>query len=65
MPHASFHPLIQQWFQERFAAPTEAQRLGWAAIQQRHDALIAAPTGSGKTLDRVPGRHRSSVAAGP
>src|SRR6266571_5160142 len=47
---AGFHPLIQQWFQQRFAGPTEAQRLGWPAIQKRLDTLIAAPTGSGKTL---------------
>ena len=50
MPLENFHPLIQQWFQERFAAPTDVQRLGWSAIQKQHDTLIAAPTGSGKTL---------------
>src|ERR1700674_5021843 len=50
MPLRNFHPLIRQWFQESFLAPTEAQRLGWPAIQDRQDALIAAPTGSGKTL---------------
>lgn len=45
-----FHHLINQWFTERFAAPTEPQRLGWPAIQRGTDTLIAAPTGSGKTL---------------
>jgi ATP-dependent Lhr-like helicase len=47
---SSFHPLIRQWFEQRYRAPTEAQRLGWAEIRQNHDTLIAAPTGSGKTL---------------
>jgi ATP-dependent Lhr-like helicase len=42
--------LIGRWFQGRFQEPTEAQRLGWPAIQNRQDTLVAAPTGSGKTL---------------
>ena len=46
----SFHPLIRQWFEQRYGEPTVAQRLGWPEIQERHDTLIAAPTGSGKTL---------------
>src|SRR5436190_24016843 len=50
MPLASFHPLIRRWFESRSAAPTEAQTLGWPAIAAGQDALIAAPTGSGKTL---------------
>src|SRR6516225_10419743 len=50
MPLQNFHPLIRQWFHSRFAAPTEAQRLGWPVILERRDTLIAAPTGSGKTL---------------
>jgi len=45
-----FHPLIIQWFQSRFNAPTEPQVESWPHIQQRRDILVAAPTGSGKTL---------------
>ena len=45
-----FHPLIAQWFKERFGEPTPPQALGWPAIASGGDTLIAAPTGSGKTL---------------
>jgi ATP-dependent helicase Lhr and Lhr-like helicase len=45
-----FHPVIQQWFRSRFAAPTEPQLLGWPHLAESKDVLIAAPTGSGKTL---------------
>ena len=50
MSLSSFHPIIAKWFGHRFAAPTEAQRLGWPSIVEGRDTLIAAPTGSGKTL---------------
>lgn len=50
MPLPSFHPIIAEWFAKRFQAPTEPQQLGWPAIQEQRDTLIAAPTGSGKTL---------------
>lgn len=50
MPLSSFHPVIQRWFQGRFAAPTQPQREGWPHIAAGGHTLIAAPTGSGKTL---------------
>ncbi len=45
------HPAVRAWFERRFPhGPTEAQALGWPAIARGEDTLIAAPTGSGKTL---------------
>src|SRR6185436_71989 len=45
-----FHPLVDAWFAERFAAPTDPQERGWREIAAGRHTLIAAPTGSGKTL---------------
>jgi ATP-dependent helicase Lhr and Lhr-like helicase len=45
-----FHPIVREWFERRFDAPTEAQMLGWPAIARGSHTLIAAPTGSGKTF---------------
>jgi len=50
MPLSVFHPVIAEWFRNRFGKPTEAQRLGWPHVFASEDTLIAAPTGSGKTL---------------
>ena len=50
MPLSSFHPIIADWFRQRFDAPTDVQAQSWPAIQSGRDVLIAAPTGSGKTL---------------
>ena len=50
MPVSTFHPLIQKWFASRFDAPTQPQAQGWPAIAAGEHTLIAAPTGSGKTL---------------
>jgi ATP-dependent helicase Lhr and Lhr-like helicase len=47
---SDFHPVLRQWWNGRFADPTEAQLEGWRAIRGGADTLIAAPTGSGKTL---------------
>ena len=49
-PLAIFHPAVKEWFERKFAAPTDAQASGWPAIAQGRNTLICAPTGSGKTL---------------
>jgi ATP-dependent Lhr-like helicase len=49
-PLSVFHPIVREWFERRFGAPTEAQARGWPAIASGRHTLISAPTGSGKTL---------------
>src|SRR5947209_4055648 len=44
------HPLVQEWFVQRFGTPTEPQEQGWPHILAGRTTLISAPTGSGKTL---------------
>ena len=53
------HPIVREWFLERFATPTEPQEQGWPHIlaagstRARYPLApreISAPTGSGKTL---------------
>jgi len=50
MPLTSFDPLVREWFESRFSAATEPQKLGWPEIRAGNDVLISAPTGAGKTL---------------
>src|SRR6201996_6160976 len=45
-----FHQAVAAWFRSRFPAPTPAQEQAWPAIQAGRHVLVAAPTGSGKTL---------------
>src|SRR5919206_138024 len=44
------HPLVAEWFTNKFGTPTEPQEQGWPHILAGHTTLISAPTGSGKTL---------------
>ncbi len=44
------HPLVAEWFVQRFGTPTEPQEQGWPPILAGRTTLISAPTGSGKTL---------------
>src|SRR5437763_14093509 len=44
------HPLVAEWFTDKFGTPTEPQEQGWPHILAGRTTLISAPTGSGKTL---------------
>jgi ATP-dependent helicase Lhr and Lhr-like helicase len=44
------HPLVAEWFVQKFGTPTEPQEQGWPHILGGRTTLISAPTGSGKTL---------------
>ncbi len=38
------HPVIQEWFVQRFSTPTEPQEQGWPHILAGKPTLISAPT---------------------
>ncbi len=46
----NFHPAVARWFERAFVAPTAAQAAAWPHILAGRNTLVAAPTGSGKTL---------------
>jgi ATP-dependent Lhr-like helicase len=50
MPLDAFHPAVATWFGNTFPEPTPAQVAAWPAIRSGRHTLVAAPTGSGKTL---------------
>ena len=45
-----FSPPVREWFERAFGEPTPPQVEGWPPIARGESTLIAAPTGSGKTL---------------
>jgi len=50
VPLTAFTPVVREWFERAFEAPTPAQAQAWPAIATGEHVLISAPTGSGKTL---------------
>src|SRR5262245_46085695 len=50
MPLTHFHPTVARWFRERIGTPSAPQVEGWPKIRSGRHTLIAAPTGTGKTL---------------
>ena len=49
-PLEAFTPATRAWFDAVFPEPTPAQAGAWRAISGGQNALVVAPTGSGKTL---------------
>jgi ATP-dependent Lhr-like helicase len=45
-----FHPLIQEWFSDKYGQAADIQNKAWPLIADGRHVLITAPTGSGKTL---------------
>ncbi len=45
-----FSAPTRAWFEASFAGPTPAQEGAWSSIADGKNALVVAPTGSGKTL---------------
>lgn len=45
-----FHPVVAEWFAGTIGTPSPPQMFGWPVIAENRHILIAAPTGTGKTL---------------
>ncbi|MDH3365580.1 MAG: ATP-dependent helicase [Thermoplasmata archaeon] len=44
------HPVISEWFSDKFETVTEAQSMAVPLIHRMESVLVSSPTGSGKTL---------------
>ncbi|MBI1324930.1 DEAD/DEAH box helicase [bacterium] len=45
------HPGLRSWFEGRFpGGPTSVQKAAWPILAERRNALLIAPTGTGKSL---------------
>jgi ATP-dependent Lhr-like helicase len=64
VPLQDFHPAVATWFKRTFPAATEAQAAAWPEIRAGRHTLVAAPTGSGKTLTAFLAALDSLVRAG-
>lgn len=49
-PSDLFHPAVEGWLKQTYPGPTPAQAEAWPRIRRGEHVLVAAPTGSGKTL---------------
>ena len=47
---ALLHPVIADWFRDKYSKVTEAQSMAVPVIHGRESVLVSSPTGSGKTL---------------
>ncbi len=48
--YSILHPSLKHWFKTTFGDFSEPQKFGIIPIHERHNTLIFAPTGTGKTL---------------
>lgn len=60
-----FSPATREWFAGAFDAPTRAQAGAWDAISRGSNALVVAPTGSGKTLSAFLWSIDRLISGGP